>query len=232
VNRRILITGTTRGLGRFLAEHYLDAGDQVIGCGRSEASIKHERYWHQQLDVTDEKAAADLMAEIRQRFGALDVLINNAGVASMNAIALTPPSAARRMIDTNFFGPVLLTHAAIRLLRKSGAGRIVNLSTIAVPLRLGGEAIYAASKSAMETYTRIAAQELGSLGITVNALGPSVVKTALTAGVSAAKIERLVRAQAVQRQATGTDVANVIDFFLRPESGLVTGQVVYLGGFG
>jgi 3-oxoacyl-[acyl-carrier protein] reductase len=232
LNRRILITGTTRGIGRFLAEHHLAAGDQVIGCGRSEATIEHARYAHHRLDVTDEAAVGNVITEIRRRFGGLDVLINNAGVASMNALALTPPSAARRVIETNFYGAVVLTHAALRLLRRSDAGRIVNISTIAVPLRLAGEAVYAASKSALETYTRIAAQELGAMGITVNALGPSVVRTKLTDGVPEEKLQRLVNAQAVRRVATGEDVANVIEFFLRPESGLVTGQVVYLGGFG
>jgi len=232
MNRRVLITGTTRGLGQFLAEHYLNAGDQVIGCGRSAASVEHERYLHQAVDVTDEAAVAKLAATVRQRFGGLDVLINNAGVASMNAIALTPPSAARRVMETNFISAVTLTHAATRLMRRSSAGRIVNISTIAVPLRLEGEAIYAASKSAVELFTRVAAKELGSLGITCNAVGPSVVRTRLTEGVPQEKLDRLVRAQAVQTMATPADVANVIDFFLRPESRLVTGQVVYLGGFG
>ena len=101
-----------------------------------------------------------------------------------------------------------------------------------MPLRLEGEAIYAASKSALETFTRIAARELGSMGITCNAVGPSVVRTQLTDGVPQEKLDRLVRAQAIQTMATPADVANVIDFFLRPESRLITGQVVYLGGFG
>ena len=232
MSRRVLITGTTRGLGRFLAEHYLQAGDRVIGCGRSATSLQHERYTHHALDVTDEAALGSLTTAIRQELGGLDVLINNAGVASMNAIALTPPSTARRVMETNFISAVGLTHAAIRLMRRSPAGRIVNISTIAVPLRLEGEAIYAASKSALEMFTRIAARELGSLGITCNAIGPSVVRTRLTEGVPQEKLDRLVRAQAVPTMATPADVANVIDFFLRPESRLVTGQVVYLGGFG
>jgi 3-oxoacyl-[acyl-carrier protein] reductase len=232
MSRRVLITGTTRGLGQFLAEHYLEAGDQVIGCGRSDPSVQHDRYTHQTLDVTDEAAVGSLTAMIRKRFGGLDVLINNAGVASMNAIALTPPSAARRVMETNFIAAVALTHAALRLMRRSTGGRIVNISTIAVPLRLEGEAIYAASKSALEMFTRIAARELGSMGITCNAVGPSVVRTRLTDGVPQEKLDRLVRAQAIQTMATPADVANVIDFFLRPESRLITGQVVYLGGFG
>jgi 3-oxoacyl-[acyl-carrier protein] reductase len=232
VSRRVLITGTTRGLGRYLADHYLSTGDCVIGCSRSDSSLEHERYLHKKVDITDELAVRNLAMDIRGRFGGLDVLINNAGVASMNPVALAPPASARRVIDTNFYGPVVLTHWAIRLLRRSPCGRIVNMSTIAVPLRLEGEAVYAASKSAVETYTRIVARELGPMGITCNAVGPSVIRTKLTEGVPEDKLQRLLDAQAIKRAATGADVANVIDFFLRPESALVTGQVVYLGGFG
>jgi 3-oxoacyl-[acyl-carrier protein] reductase len=229
--RRILITGATRGIGRSLAEHYLACGATVIGCGRGAGSIEHEQYLHTSLDVTDEDAVGDLFSMIRDRFGSLDAIINNAGVASMNLVALTPAHVARRIIETNFMGTFLFTHSGIRLLRRSPAPRIVNVTTVAVPLALEGEAVYAASKSAVETFTRIAAHELGGYGITCNAIGPSPVRTALTASVPADKLDALVQRQAVPRWAEPGDVAHVVDFFLNPCSGMVTGQVVYLGGF-
>lgn len=229
---RILITGTTRGLGRHLAEHYLDQGAQVIGCGRTPATITHDRYTHFCLDVSDDAAVRAVTAEVRRQLGGLDALINSAGTASMNAFALTPIDSMRRVVDTNFIGAATMTHAALRLLRQSTAGRIVNVTTIAVPERLAGEAVYAASKAALEMLTRVLAKEIGPLGITCNAVGPSVVRTALTAGVAPEKLDRLLRRQAVAREATAADVANVVDFFLRPQSSLITGQVVYLGGFG
>jgi 3-oxoacyl-[acyl-carrier protein] reductase len=232
VTRRILITGTTKGVGRFLADHYLAQGDIVVGCGRSGATITHDNYVHHELDVTDESSVKELYADVRRRFGGLDVLINNAGAASMNAFVLTPLTTIRRVLETNFLGAAIFSHGAIRLLRRSTAGRIVNVTTIAVPLRLEGEAVYAASKSALETFTRILAREIGSLGITCNAVGPSVIRTQLTQGVPPEKLERLLQGQAVRREATPADVANVIDFFVRPESSLVTGQIVYLGGYG
>jgi 3-oxoacyl-[acyl-carrier protein] reductase len=230
--RRILITGTTRGLGHSLAEHYLRAGDRVIGCARGAATIEHERYSHHLVDVTDEKAVSALFREIAREYGGLDALINNAGVASMNAFALTPAASARRILETNVLGPMLFSHGGLRLLRKSPAARIVNVTSIAVPLRLDGEAVYAASKSAVETFTRVVARELGAFGITCNAVGPSLIPTKLTKGVPAEKAQRLIAAQSVPRQATPADVATVVDFFLKPESDLITGQVIYLGGFG
>jgi 3-oxoacyl-[acyl-carrier protein] reductase len=99
-----------------------------------------------------------------------------------------------------------------------------------VPLRLEGEAVYAASKSALETFTRIAAREVAPFGITCNAVGPCPIKTTLTAGVPDQKIQAIIDQQAVRRWAVPADVVNVIEFFLRPESSMITGQVVYLGG--
>lgn len=229
--RRILITGATRGIGQSLAEHYLARGATVIGCGRGDASIEHERYLHFALDVSDEDAVNDLFSGLRDRFGSLDAIVNNAGIASMNLVALTPARVARAIMETNFLGTFLFTHGGIRLLRRSPAPRIVNVTTVAVPLRLEGEAVYAASKSAVETFTRITAREVGAYGITCNAIGPSPIQTALTRNVPAEKLDRLVRRQAVPRWAEPGDVANVVDFFLSPCSGMVTGQVVYLGGF-
>lgn len=231
MDRRLLITGATRGIGRHLAEHYLALGDIVIGCGRGAASIEHPRYSHHTLDIASGEAVAALVSAIRAAHGGLDILINNAGAASMNAFLLTPPATTRRIIDTNVMAPMLLTHGAVRLMRRSAAARIVNVTSIAVPLRLAGEAVYAASKAAIESFTRVVAKELGPMGVTCNAVGPSVIRTRLTDGVPDQKLQRLLAEQAIAREATAEDVANVVDFFLKPESGLVTGQVVYLGGF-
>jgi 3-oxoacyl-[acyl-carrier protein] reductase len=230
--RQILVTGASRGLGLALAQHYLAQGDTVYGCARGEASVEHERYTHFQFDVTQEPGVEALFGELRARGGRLDVLINNAGVAGMNAVALTTLEAARRIIDVNLIGTFLCSRAAIRLLRSSKAGRIVNLTTVAVPLRLEGEAVYAAAKSAVETFTRIVAKEVAPFGITCNAVGPSPVRTRLTEGVPEKKIQQLLDRQAIHRWGEAADVVNVVDFFLKPESALVTGQVVYLGGVG
>lgn len=230
-SRRLLITGASRGLGLALAQHYLAGGHTVCGVARGEPGVVHERYTHVQGDVASEHDVEAMFAAARA-LGGLDALINNAGVASMNAIALTTAEAVRRVVDANVLGTFLCTRAAVRLLRASGCARIVNVTSVAVPLRLEGEAAYAAAKSAVETFTRIAARELAPLGITCNAVGPSPVRTRLTESVPEEKIGRLLRRQAIPRWAEASDVINVVDFFLRPESAMVTGQVVYLGGVG
>jgi 3-oxoacyl-[acyl-carrier protein] reductase len=231
-DRRILISGTSRGIGDHLVRHFLAQGDLVFGCARGDSSIVHERYTHVRVDVANEDDVRGLMGRIREAAGGLDVLVNNAGAGSMNPVALTPLATARRLVDTNFLGTFLLTQAALRLLRGSDAGRIVNFTTVAVPFRLEGEAVYAASKSAVETFTRVVAREVAPFGITCNAVGPGPIETALTARVPRPKMEQLIARQAIAEWATPADVANVVDFFLRPESRMVTGQVVYLGGAG
>ena len=228
--RRVVITGATRGIGLELAEHFLSAGDEVIGCGRTPTTLFHPNYTHRCVDVTLSDEVDEFFEELSERPGKLDALINNAGIASMNALALTPLDTARRIVDTNLLGSFSFTRAALRLMRGSGSARIVNFTSVAVPLSLEGEAIYAASKSAVETLTRIAARELAPFGITCNAVGPSPIRTGLVAGVPAHKLQALIDAQPIPRWAEPADVVNVVDFFLRPESSMVTGQVIYLGG--
>jgi 3-oxoacyl-[acyl-carrier protein] reductase len=213
-----------------MAEAFLADGCHVIGCARSAGDIGHPAYTHHQLDVSDEGAVGALFRELRGDIPRLDGLINNAGIASMNAFALSPIDSFDRIFRTNVRGPVLFCQKALPLLRRAPAPRIVNFTTVAVAYNLAGEALYAASKSAIEALTRILAKEYGTYGITCNALGPSPVDTALIRGVPETKIDELIQRQAVKQRASEADVINAVAFFLRPESRLISGQVLYLGG--
>jgi 3-oxoacyl-[acyl-carrier protein] reductase len=228
--RNILITGSSRGLGKALAEHYLNTGDNVYGCARSEGTIEHDNYYHYQVDIASPEDVKNLFISLRKEIRQLDAMINNAGIASMNAFALTPVESFQKIFDINVQGTFLFCQKAFGLLKRSPHPRIINMSTVAVPLQLEGESIYAASKSAVETLTRIIAKEYGGFGITCNAIGPSPIETALIKGVAKDKIAKLVKRQAVQKMATEEDVINLADFFLRPESNMISGQVIYIGG--
>lgn len=226
----MLITGARKGLGRALAEHYLAQGWQVAGCSRGESTLRHERYSHHRVDVTDEAGVVRMVRAVRRTHGRIDALLNNAGIAAMNALLLTPQASARAVLDTNFLGSFLCLREAAKVMVGQKRGRIVNFTTVAVPLDLEGEAVYAASKAAVESLTRIAARELGAQGVTVNAVGPTPVPTDLIRAVPKAKLEALLSRQAIRRPGEMRDVANVVDFFLHPDSGFITGQVLYLGG--
>ena len=226
----VLITGTTRGLGKAIAEHFLARGSIVIGCARSEATISHAQYFHHKVDLASPKAISDFFFALRKDLNQLDVLINNAGVAKMNAFAMTPIESVQKIFAVNVNGTFLFCQKAIGLLRKSQHPRIINMSSVAVPLRLEGESVYAASKSAVEMLTRIMAKELSSFHITCNAIGPSPIATDLIKGVPKEKIDRLIEQQAVPKMATVADVIHTVEFLSHPASDMITGQVIYLGG--
>lgn len=226
----ILITGARKGIGRALAEHYLEQGYAVVGCSRKASDLTHEHYSHYCLDVADEAAVQQMFTEISAKPGHLDVLINNAGIASMNHTLLTSATKAREIIETNFMGTFLMCRGAARLMKKNQFGRIVNLASVATPLKLEGEAVYAASKAAVISFTQVIAREFASLGITVNAIGPTPIETDLIRSVPKEKLDHLISLQAIKRPGTFADIANVIDFLIRPESDFVTGQVIFLGG--
>lgn len=226
----ILITGTRKGIGRYLAEYYVKKDFYVVGCSREPTDYVSKNYRHYSLDVCVEEEVIELFAAIKSSFKRLDILINNAGIASMNHFLLTPVSTAQRILNTNFLGTFTVCREAAKVMRRNRYGRIVNFTTVAAPLKLEGEAVYASSKAAILTFTQIIARELGEFGITVNAIGPAPVKTDLIRSVPEETLQRLISRQAIERFCEFRDIANVIDFFIRPESEFVTGQVIYLGG--
>ena len=226
----ILITGARKGIGRFLAEAFLADGATVYGCSRSPSDLQHVNYTHFETDVSDEAGVRSLFSQIRKLGAPLHAVVNNAGIASMNHLLLTPLEKFKSVVDTNLLGTFLITREAAKTMKRSRFGRIVNFSTVAVPLMLEGEAAYAASKAGVVTFTQVAARELAEYGITVNAIGPTPIKTDLIRGVPEDKIAGLIERQAIKRLGEHSDVLNVIRFFLQPESDFVTGQTIYLGG--
>jgi 3-oxoacyl-[acyl-carrier protein] reductase len=226
----VLITGTRKGIGCYLAQHFVKKGAVVEGCSREAPEWNLENYIHHRVDVADEKQVKTMLAAIQSRHGRLDIVINNAGIAAMNHTLLTPAATVDRILAVNFRGAFVVCRESAKLMKRRRYGRIVNMSTIALPMRLEGEAIYAASKSAVTTLTQILAKELAEFGITCNVVGPTPIQTDLIRGVPPEKIDRLVKSLAIKRLGRFEDVANVIDFFVRPESDYITGQVIYLGG--
>ncbi len=229
-NEIILITGTRKGIGRYLAEYYLGKGLTVIGCSRGDSSIEHSRYMHYKLDVSDENGVIDMVRGVRKEFGRIDVLLNNAGAASMNHFVITPYKTAKEMMETNYYGTFLFTREVSKVMLKKKYGRIVNFVSVAAPLQVDGEAVYAASKAAVENLTKIVAREVAEYGITVNALGATPIWTDMIKSVPKEKVDALLRRQAINRLGEMRDVSQLCDFLIDEKSDFITGQVIYLGG--
>lgn len=227
----MVVTGTSRGIGRYLAANYADQGWMVVGCARSESDFDHPNYDHTQVDITDEKQVIKWISRSAKKFGRIDALLNNAGDANLNHALLTPGKTVDRLFDINFNGTFFTSREVAKVMQRQKYGRIVNFSSVAVFLALEGEAVYAATKSAVETYSRVLARELAPLNITVNLVAPAPIKTDLIKGVPEDTIQKLLRRLVFHRYAEFDDVTNVIDFFIKPESSYITGQTITLGGW-
>ncbi|MDA9808740.1 SDR family oxidoreductase [Flavobacteriales bacterium] len=230
MSKSILITGNRKGIGLHLTNYYLSKGHNVIGCSRNDSSLTHPNYLHIKADVSDEKMVRKVVSEAKKRFKTIDVLINNAGMASLNHSLLTPGSTVKKVFETNFYGSFFFSRECAKLMMKNKKGKIVNFSTVAVPLNLDGEMVYASSKAAIEKMTKIMAKELAPYNILVNAIGPTPINTDLIKVVPKDKIEKLLEDQLIHRLGELKDVENVIDFFIDEKSDFITGQIIYLGG--
>lgn len=228
--KTILITGNRKGIGRYLSEYYLEKGFNVIGCSRSETDLKHQNYIHFLCDVKEESEVKKTVKEGKKHFGNINILINNAGKASLNHSILTPAETIRDLFETNYLGSFLFSRECSKQMIKEKWGRIINFSTIAVPLDLEGEMAYASSKSAIEKMGRIMSKELSNYNITVNTIGPTPVYTDLIKVVPKDKVDEIINLQTLKRFGELEDVSNVIDFFIDEKSSFITGQKIYLGG--
>lgn len=230
MNKTILITGDRKGIGRYLSEYYLNKGFNVIGCSRVETDLNHKNYLHCIADVSIEDNVVKTVRAGKKHFGSIDILINNAGKASLNHSLLTPSSTVKELFETNYLGSFLFSRECAKVMMKQKKGRIINFSTIAVPLNLEGELVYASSKSAIEKMSTILAKELSKYNITVNTLGPTPILTDLIKVVPKDKVQEILNRQTLQRFGTFEDISNVIDFFIDDKSSFITAQKIYLGG--
>src|SRR6202040_4220078 len=178
-----LITGSARGLGRAIAEGALAAGDKLIATARNPQQLSDlvERYGDNvravALDVTDERAAIAAVQLAVDVFGRLDVLVNNAGYGNLAAIEDTTIQDFRAQLETNLFGVVNLTKAAIPVMRRQGAGRILQFSSVGGRVGPIGRGAYAAAKWGVEGFSEVLAKEVGPLGIKVTIIEPGGFRT-------------------------------------------------------
>jgi 3-oxoacyl-[acyl-carrier protein] reductase len=223
-----LITGSSQGLGRALAERLLSEGWTVHGFARGPQDLTHAAFTAHAVDVTDEAAVRSAVGSVAEA-GRIDLLVNNAGAASMNALLLTPGSVADQLMRVNYLGTFHCLQAVGKVMVRQRAGRIINLTTVAVPLSLEGEAAYVASKAAVEALTQVAAKELDPSGVVVTAVGFGPVDTKLTRAVPKAALAKI---NAAIGRPEGTTMAQAVDFLLAHSRSAPAGMVEHLGQIG
>jgi NAD(P)-dependent dehydrogenase (short-subunit alcohol dehydrogenase family) len=178
-----LVTGSSRGLGRALAEAVLARGDRLVATARNPAQFAdlaesdRERVRTVALDVTDEAAAGRAIRTAMEAFGRLDVLVNNAGYGNVNAIEDTSLAEFREQIETNLFGTIIMTKAAIAVMREQGFGHIIQVSSVGGRVGAMGRAPYSAAKWGVEGFSEVLAKEVGPLGIKVTIIEPGGFRT-------------------------------------------------------
>lgn len=216
-NRRIMvITGTRKGIGRHLAEHYTEEGFQVIGCSRGQSDYKHKEYRHFCLDVSDETQVKNMFVEIYKAYKRVDILINNAGAICRNYALLTPLKTAQDIIMTNFIGTFLCSREAAKIMQKNRYGRIINVSTVAVGQCTPGMSVYSASKAAVEQFSKVLAKEVSTYGITVNTLAFSLVKGGgMAEGVSEESAQETLEKTASKSWLDIEDVVGAVNSLLQ-----------------
>jgi 3-oxoacyl-[acyl-carrier protein] reductase len=230
--RVALITGASRGIGRHLVQHLVARDFEVVGCSRTAAEpTSGTNYAHLIANIGVEDDIARLFREIRTKYGRLDIVINNAAVnPAIGLSMLTSRSAATETMMTNVLGTFSVSREAAKLMMRGKWGRIINFSSMAVRHELAGEAIYSASKAAVQTLTRVMAKEFYRYGITCNAIAPAAIETDMMKAVPRNALRDVLARNAIPEMGRLEDVSNTVDWLIQPGTQAVTGQVIFLGG--
>jgi 3-oxoacyl-[acyl-carrier protein] reductase len=232
-----LISGGSRGLGQALAERMLGQGMRVSTFSRTstpqieELQRKYGADFHwRSADLADTASLRGVVAEAVERFGRLDVLVNNAGVLHQELLLTTAPGKIERLVTANLVAPIVLAQSAARAMTRTGGGTIVNISSINAIRGFRGVSVYAAAKAGLDGFSRSLARELGPMGIRVNSLVPGFFDTDMTVGVTEHNRERIQRRTPLGRLASIDEIADAALYLCSPRASFITGQTLVVDG--
>ncbi len=231
------MTGGTRGLGLGIARKLTKVGYTVIAIARQQSEqlasamgeVEHEQrvpvhFWP--FDLGNVSEIPNLVRELRNAFGAIYGLVNNAALGTSGLLATMPNAQIERVVRLNTVSPLVLTKYVVRSMMVDGGGRIVNIASIVGATGYNGLSVYGATKASIVGFTRSLAREVGPLGITVNAVAPGFVDTEMTRGLGEQQRGQIIRRSALRRLADIDDVANAVEFLLSYKAKNITGTVL------
>jgi 3-oxoacyl-[acyl-carrier protein] reductase len=232
--RNVIVTGASRGLGLAIATSLAQAGDRVIAVARNETPELRAAaaalpaacggaLEFRACDLTDISGLGAFVSRVRKDCGSLFGLVNNAGIGTAGVLALMRDEDIEQLLRLNVMAPLVLSKHVVRSMMAAGGGRIVNISSIVASTGFRGLSAYSATKAALLGFTRSLAREVGSLGITVNAVAPGFVTTEMTRDLDEAQREQIARRSALKRLPVPADVAAAVQFLLSDQAQNITG---------
>jgi 3-oxoacyl-[acyl-carrier protein] reductase len=233
----ILVTGGSRGIGLAIAQRLAGSGYHVIAVARREsdelraaigAAEKEGRgqIHFRAFDLSEVDAIPAFVKSLRDEFGAIFGLVNNAGLGTEGLLATMHNSEIEALTRLNVLSPIILTKYVVRHMMADGAGRIINMSSIIASTGYNGLSVYGATKAAATGFTRSLAREVGKLGITVNAIAPGFIETELTHNLGPEQRQRIAGRSALRRLPETGDVASMVEYLLGEGGRNITGTVL------
>jgi 3-oxoacyl-[acyl-carrier protein] reductase len=235
--RNVLVTGGSRGIGLSIVRRLSAAGYHAIAVARRESDELRDATRElkargsgglsfRACDLSEIDAVPAFVKSVRDEFGAIYGLVNNAGIGTEGLLATMHNSEIEALIRLNVLSPVILTKYVVRHMMADGEGRIVNISSIIASTGYNGLSVYGATKAAATGFTRSLAREVGKLGITVNAIAPGFVTTELTQSMSDDQKKRIAGRSALRRLPEADDVARMVEYLLGEGGRNVSGSVL------
>jgi 3-oxoacyl-[acyl-carrier protein] reductase len=231
------VTGGSRGLGAGIVAAYLEAGDRVATCARSRTPEVDawereyaERFLFEEVDLSNREQTATFVSDVVDRWGSIEVLVNNAGVARDGILGMAEDDDIDLVVDLNIKGTLQVTKLVTRRMLARRRGHIVNISSIVGLSGYRGLAVYSATKAALDGMTRALARELGSRGVVVNSVAPGYLRTEMSHGLDEAQLGQIVRRTPAGRLGEPGDIARVVMFLTDPVNDYLTGQVIVVDG--
>ena len=240
MSRVALVTGGSRGIGRAIAARLAADGHRVVvnfsSSPEAAASVVEEirsaggEAVAVAADVSDADAVANLMGQVGEEFGPVEILVNNAGVTRDGLLARMGSDDWDRVMEVNLRSVYLCTKAVLRGMLKNRWGRIISIGSVSGLAGNPGQANYAASKAAIVGFTKSIAKEVGSRGITANVVAPGFIESDMTAALGESALEAAIGATAIGRLGRPEDIAGAVGYLAGDEAGFVTGQVIVVDG--
>lgn len=237
--RVAIVTGGSRGIGRAVAASLAEDGASVVVSGRDPVRVEVEAKELEalgalvlavQADVARREDVDRLVDRARERFGRIDVLVNNAGITRDALLVRMKDDDWDAVLDVNLRGAFLMTRAVAKVMMRQKGGRIINIASTAGAMGNAGQANYSAAKAGLIGLNKAAARELAHWGILVNAVAPGLIDTDMTAGLPAEAREALLAQVPLKRIGMAREVAEVVRFLAGDGASYVTGQVIHVNG--